>query len=231
MTAGSEILLWTTLTVGVIHAAAGPDHYVPFIALARAGQWTLRKTIWITLLCGIGHIASSIAIALLGVLAGVGMSRVEGWEAWRGHMAGWLLIGFGLAYGIWGLVKAFRLQAERHRHEHHHGQGLPHFHDHRGDGTHKTSTSTWAMFIIFVFGPCEPMIPLIMYPAAKGDYVGLALLTLVFSVATIGTMLIVVSLGVLGIQKIRFAPLEKYSHALAGLTLFLSGIAIEFLGL
>jgi len=29
----------------------------------------------------------------------------------------------------------------------------------------------WALFLIFVFGPCEPLIPLIMYPAAKLNFI------------------------------------------------------------
>ncbi|MFH1263982.1 MAG: hypothetical protein V1495_11140 [Pseudomonadota bacterium] len=231
MTTGTEILLLSTLTVGVIHAAAGPDHYVPFIALARAGNWSLKKALWITLGCGVGHIASSIAIALVGVAAGVGISKVQWLEASRGAIAAWLLIGFGLVYGVWGLVRAIRPKAQRHLHEHHHGDGVPHYHQHGQGGEHAVSRTTWIMFIIFVFGPCEPMIPLIMYPAAKGDYLGLIWVTALFSLATIGTMLVFVGLGVLGVQRIRFAPLEKYSHAIAGFTLLLSGLAIEFLGL
>ena len=225
-----EILSITAFTIAIIHTAAGPDHYVPFIGLARAGNWKLRKTIWVTLLCGLGHVGSSILIGLIGVAAGYGISVINLFEEGRGTIAAWLLIGFGLVYGVWGLVRVYRPKADHHVHKDHGGEGVPHFHDHRGK-SHSNSTSIWAMFIIFVFGPCEPLIPLVMYPAAKGDYLGLIWVTLLFSVATIATMLTFVLLGVFGLQKIRFAFFEKFSHAIAGLTILLSGVAIEFLGL
>jgi sulfite exporter TauE/SafE len=225
-----EILSLTALTIGLIHTAAGPDHYVPFIALSRAGSWTLRKTIWVTVLCGLGHLASSVVIGLVGVAAGYGISQVNALEEGRGTIAAWLLIGFGLAYAVWGIVKALRPKAEQHLHTDHHGEGVPHFHDHRGK-SHATSTNVWMMFIIFVFGPCEPLIPLVMFPAAKGDYLGLVWVTVLFGIATIATMLSLVLLGVFGVSKVRFAFLERYNHAIAGLTLVFCGVAIEFLGL
>ena len=32
----------------------------------------------------------------------------------------------------------------------------------------------WILFTIFVFGPCEPLIPLVMFPAAEHTMVGVA---------------------------------------------------------
>jgi hypothetical protein len=51
----------------------------------------------------------------------------------------------------------------------------------------------------------------------------------VFSVATIATMIGVVLLLSFGIKNIRFGFLEKYMHVLAGAAVFLSGCAIIFL--
>ena len=55
---------------GLIHTAAGPDHYLPFVALARANHWTIKRLSTITCLCGIGHVLSSIVLAGLGILLG-----------------------------------------------------------------------------------------------------------------------------------------------------------------
>ena len=38
------------------------------------------------------------------------------------------------------------------------------------------------LFTIFVFGPCEPLIPILMYPAAKSSVAGMLLVAGVFSV-------------------------------------------------
>jgi hypothetical protein len=35
----------------------------------------------------------------------------------------------------------------------------------------------------------------------------------------------------LGLNSINLKPLEKYSHVIAGATIFVSGMAIQFLGL
>jgi len=70
-----------------------------------------------------------------------------------------------------------------------------------------------------------------MYPAAKQSTFGLILVIIVFSVITIATMLAVVLLASKGIKMISFGKVEKYTHAIAGATIFLSGFAIVFLGL
>jgi len=44
------IIIFTAIPVGILHTLFGPDHYVPFIALAKAHHWSLKKTTWITLL-------------------------------------------------------------------------------------------------------------------------------------------------------------------------------------
>jgi sulfite exporter TauE/SafE len=89
----------------------------------------------------------------------------------------------------------------------------------------------WILFTVFVFGPCEPLIPILMYPAAKSSLSGLVLVTAVFGLVTIMTMLSVVLVSSLGMNLLPVGRLERYSHALAGATVCLSGLAIRFLGL
>ena len=91
----------------------------------------------------------------------------------------------------------------------------------------------WTLFIIFVFGPCEPFIPVLMYPAAHANWVAVGAVCLAFSVATIGTMLGVVlglrrGLDALGAHA---QGMERWSHAIAGATLSACAAAILFLGL
>ncbi|MBN2359269.1 MAG: hypothetical protein JXR83_07430 [Deltaproteobacteria bacterium] len=209
------LLALGALGIGALHTATGPDHYLPFIALARAGRWSMRRTLAVTLLCGLGHVLGSVLIGLVGVAAGVGISQLAPAEDLRGHVAAWLLIGFGLAYGSWGLVRAFKPGARAHH------QTRP----------IASSTGAWTLFIIFVLGPCEPLIPLVMFPAAKGDYPAMIAVVVLFGLATLLTMSALVLGGVLGLGRLRLGALERYSHAMAGLIIFVSGGAIEFLGL
>ena len=94
-----------------------------------------------------------------------------------------------------------------------------------------SNTTPWILFLIFVFGPCEPLIPILMYPAAQHNISGTILVSLLFSVVTIGTMMSIVLAFNLGLNKINLKPIEKYSHLIAGAMIFFSGLAIQFLGL
>ncbi len=230
------ILMWTAITIGFVHTILGPDHYVPFIVLSKARQWSSIKTIIITLLCGIGHVLSSIILGFVGIALGIAVFKLESIEAFRGGLAAWLLIAFGFTYLIWGVHRAIRSKAHTHSHVHEMGIVHSHAHQHTGDHTHVHSTKSanitpWILFVIFVFGPCEPLIPLVMYPAAQGNIASVAIVATAFGLATICTMLGLVLISYYGLSKLPIHKLERYSHALAGLAILLCGGAIKFLGL
>ena len=115
-----------------------------------------------------------------------------------------------------------------HVHKHTHTGEHTHIHE---EAQHPASLTPWVLFIIFVLGPCEPLIPLLMYPAAQSSLAGVALIAGIFGLVTITTMLGVVALAHAGIQRLPLGHLERYAHALAGGTLALSGLAVALLGL
>lgn len=222
-------------SLGFLHTILGPDHYLPFIVMARARQWSQARTAWVTFLCGLGHIGSSVILGLVGIALGMTITRLERIESVRGDLAAWALIVFGLFYFVWGLKKARR--SRLHEHTHIHGDGNMHSHRH-GHGeehahVHENSSpiTPWVLFTIFVFGPCEPLIPLLMYPAAKESLPGLIWVTGVFGGVTILTMMGIVLASTRVIHWIPVTGLEKYTHALAGATISFCGIAIQFFGM
>jgi len=230
------VLYVTAASIGFLHTLFGPDHYLPFVVMAKARSWSLSKTALITVLCGLGHVLSSVVLGLIGIAFGIAVLKLEGLEAWRGNIAAWALIGFGLAYFIWGLRAAVRNKP--HKHTHLHASDNAHIHEHSHIGKHshvhnaqKKNITPWILFTIFVLGPCEPLIPILMYPAAKHSLSGVFIAAGIFSIITITTMLSIVILASLGIQLIPLGRLERYSHALAGAAICLSGLAIQFLGL
>ncbi len=228
-------LLVTAATLGLVHTLMGPDHYVPFIAMSRVGKWSFSKTIVITLVCGLGHVAGSIILGAIGIAAGLAVGGIEGLEDGRGSIAGWLLLGFGLAYMAWGIRQAIRNRP--HTHWHSHGDGMLHEHEHVHTSDHahvhaeenKARRMTpWVLFTIFVFGPCEPLIPLLMYPAAELSVSGIVLVTSVFAVVTLITMTMVVALAHAGLARLSAPWLARYAHATAGFTIATCGAAIKF---
>ena len=87
------------------------------------------------------------------------------------------------------------------------------------------------IFVIFVLGPCEPLIPLLMYPAARESTSGVVVVTVVFALVTVLTMSLAVAIALLGLKTIKISRLEPYGHAVAGSTILACGLAIALLGL
>ncbi|MFC1666435.1 sulfite exporter TauE/SafE family protein [Candidatus Omnitrophota bacterium] len=227
----------TAATIGFMHTVFGPDHYLPFVMMKQARKWSLMKTAMLTLLCGFGHIMSSVIIGALGVIFSINVMRLEILEAFRGNLAGWALVAFGFTYFIWGLHMMlknkphghFHAHADYTNHSHSHSHTSEHVHVH--DGEAKKSITPWVLFTIFILGPCEPLIPILMYPAAKDSIVGVIGVTAIFGIVTIVTMLSIVIISSLGMKLIPLRRLERYTHALAGGAICLCGLAIQFFGL
>jgi len=227
----------TAAALGFVHTVFGPDHYIPFIAMSKARNWSLMKTGVLTLVCGLGHIMSSVVIGIIGIVFGIGVMKLEVLEAARGNLAGWALIAFGFTYFIWGLHKILKNKPHRHSHAHIDYTSHSHSHSHTSEHMHvhseerKASITPWVLFTIFLFGPCEPLIPLLMYPAAKSSIAGVIGVTAIFGIVTILTMFSIVVISYLGISVIPLRRLGRLSHVVAGGSICLCGIAIQFLGL
>jgi nickel/cobalt transporter (NicO) family protein len=235
MSSELSILLIAAASIGFFHTLFGPDHYLPFIVMSKSGEWSMRKTTLITFICGLGHVLSSVIFGIIGIVFGVAITKLEALESFRGNLAAWALIAFGLVYFTWGLRQAYRNRPHHHFHSHQDGIKHEHLHGHQDEHVHahpeKASVTPWILFTIFIFGPCEPLIPLLMYPAAKVNLWSLVFVTTTFGVVTIATMMTIVLISAYGINFLPLSRLSRYTHALAGFTIFLSGIAIQFLGL
>jgi sulfite exporter TauE/SafE len=201
--------------------------------MSKARNWSIFKTGWITFLCGIGHVGSSVLLGFIGMTIGFGLARLEGIESFRGDVAAWLFILFGAGYTLWGFYRMYRKKP--HQHIHSHANGSVHLHEHthtnEHDHVHSKNITPWIMFTIFVFGPCETMIPVLMYPASHSSTWGVVQVALVFSLATILTMLTIVLLASYGLKLVRLGKLERYMHVIAGATIMLSGMGILLLDL
>ncbi len=202
-------LLVSTASIAFLHALA-PDHWLPFIMIGRAQKWSIRKLIFVTFIAGIGHVGSSVLIGLIGLFIGMELSKLEGLEALRGEVGLWLLIGFGVAYALWGLKHA------RH----------PHKHEIVDEKIlNKKVVTVWTLFAVFVLGPCEPLIPL-FFISLKFQIAGIIGVIVVFSVMTWIMMIAQAVIGYLGIQLVKFGTLERYSHTIAGIVIALTGVFI-----
>jgi len=232
LSANLGVLLATAATIGVLHTALGPDHYVPFITIANARSWSMRRTAAVTVMCGLGHVLSSIILGAVGLSIGTALFRLEAIEAVRGQIAGWLLFAFGFMYLIYGARKAIKNRPHVHSHSHLSG----HLHRHVAGHSHphvkeSRKLNVWILFVIFVFGPCEPLIPLLIFPAAEGGITTAIVIALVFAVTTITTMTAMVLVGAYGLSLFRIKSYSRYGHAAAGAAITVSGALVLFAGL
>ena len=237
MTAEVNVLIITAASIGFFHTIFGPDHYLPFVMMSWARKWSLLKTILITILCGLGHIGSSVVLGMAGVGLGLAVKKLEIFESFRGNLAAWLLIAFGLVYFVWGLHRAYCNRL--HEHGHTHANDLMHSHEHSHNREHAhahneksaVNIAPWTLFVIFIFGPCEPLIPILMYPAAQNSLFAMLAVTFVFGAATIITMLGAVLIARAGMNILPLRGMQRFAHVIAGATICLCGLAIQFLGL
>ncbi len=227
-----EILFITAIAVAGIHTLTGPDHYLPFIALSKSRDWPVSKTIGWTILCGSGHVLSSVLLGLGGAGLGWSLSKLSWLENIRGGIAGWVMLLFGLGYGAWGLYRAFRNNPHKHFdlqdngdmyvYQHHHGEVV--------STKERYKVTPWVMFIIFILGPCEPMIPLLYFPAAQNNWWGMLMLIGIYTMVTLVTMVTMVLAGYYGIAFIKMERVERFVHALGGLTIFICGAGMLWMG-
>jgi sulfite exporter TauE/SafE len=227
-----QILMITATGIACLHTVTGPDHYIPFIALSKSRGWSFGKTLLWTTICGCGHVWSSVLLGLGGAALGWSLSKITWLENVRGGLAGWLLLLFGLVYGIWGWIRAYQNKAHKHFDTYEDGSIYVYEHKH-GEAVmpkERYKVTPWVMFIIFLLGPCEPMIPLLYFPAAKNNWWGMSLLIIVYTFFTLATMLAMVILGYYGISFIKPGKQMRYVHALGGLSLFICGAGMLWLG-
>jgi ABC-type nickel/cobalt efflux system permease component RcnA len=231
-----SFLLGTAVSLGFVHTLIGVDHSLPFIMIGKARAWPLRKVLGLTALCGLGHVLSSVVLGFFGIGLGMTLEKLQWIETSRGELAANLLIGFGLAYGSISLWRALRNHPHSHTHTHGNGISHTHVHSHHQDHLHAHSPShgkltAWSLFVIFIFGPCEALIPLLMAPAAEHHWSWVILISLAFGATTIGTMVLVVSAGYLGLGTARFKGMERFANSIAGFAIAGSGVAIQLLGI
>ena len=229
--------LWALITVAasvaLIHTLTGPDHYVPFVVIGRAKSWPLPKTLGLTLLCGLGHVGSSIVLGLLGVAWGISIFHLGKTEAARGELAAWMLFLFGCSYTVWAVWRLLKGRSHSHSHLHADGTWHAHEHGHAGDHAHPHSgkgLTPWILFTIFIFGPCEPLIPLVMVPSARRSVFSLAMVSGIFALVTITTMLVAVISLSLGLHLFPVKRFYRYGHVLAGAALSVCGAGMLLLG-
>ena len=208
-------LLVGAMTVGALHALS-PDHWVPFAAVARGRAWSAGRTARITVLCGFGHVSVSALLGLLALL--VGLEVMKSFGSSMGSVGGILLIGFGLAYGVWGLRRAAGQKVHGHHHRHY-----DHIHD-------PSRASVWGLFVLSCLDPCIAVVP-ILFAAAPLGTLPAVVVVVAYEAATLLSMVALVLLAQAGATRLRWHFLEHYADVAAGGLIAVLGLVLLVLGI
>jgi len=217
-------LMLTAATVGALHSL-GPDHWLPFAALARARNWTPLRTARLAFVCGLGHVTVSALLGILAVL--LGRESVEAFGTTVHGSAPLLLIGFGFAYMTWALWRIFR---GRLLHHVDHIEGRPHDHGHGHRHDHGKALSEWGLFVLFCCDPCIALIPMVVAASARG-WSAIGAVVVVYEIATIAAIIVLVHMAHAGARKVRFAWFDRYGDVIAGAAIVCLGTLVTVLGI
>ncbi|MBV9079573.1 MAG: hypothetical protein JO102_00475, partial [Elusimicrobia bacterium] len=159
--------LLVVAAIAALHTVLGPDHYLPLAALSQASRWPIRRTLALTAIFGAAHVLSAAALGFAALAGGSVAARWLG-DAARSTAAGNALMAVGVVYAAWALVRRFR----------------------RADEAPPAGWPQRLLFVAFLVGPCEPLIPVLIAAAESGR--SPALVATVFGAVTVATMTILV---------------------------------------
>lgn len=215
-------LVLTTIATAVVHTLI-PDHWLPFVLVARAERWSNGRTLMLTGVSALLHVVISIALGLVAVAAGNGAGRaISGLAEHLELLTAGLLVVFGLVYMGWFLVRGGHVHSFG-LHPHH----RPEDHDELSHAPRVKPLTGYTLAFIVGFNPCVLIIPCVLQ-AAQLSRATLVAVAVAFAVSTIGSMLIVTILGLRGTEKLTSPFLTRYGEAFSGGLIALTGLFALF---
>ena len=193
----------TGLSIAALHAAI-PTHWLPFVLIGRARGWSRRRTLAAVALAGGGHILATTALGV--ALARFGREINERFDTAFHWVVAALLVGLG----AW---LAFRAP---------HGQGCDHCEGRKLIPEPTDRAALWGLFLTLTLSPCELFLPVYLTAAPYG-WPGIAWLSAVLAVGTLGGMLTLTWLTLHGAARLRW--LDRLDRRVLGALLALLGVA------
>ncbi len=214
--------------LSLLHAAL-PNHWLPFVLVGRVLKWPRRKTLSLLALAGGGHVLATSALGLgVWALGEAALHRLapEDIERYGEKVAGTLPVILGTVYLLLHTLG-------RHVHSHAKGEviyGEEHAHAHEGEHEHHPSKlseggAILTLFRALTFSPCEAVVGAFLAGVRFGfGYV--LILALGSSVATVLAMFVLTWLTLAGVERLRFAWLDRNEMSLTGALLVAIGILV-----
>jgi len=230
-----NILFLIAVIFGVIHIVLRRDYYKPFVAISKSKNWSSKKTMGVALYSSIGHVIGSVVLSLVGLVPAIMVARLRYFSSMKETILVWFVILFGLIFVVYGIRQAYRSKPHKHLQLYPDGTYHTHTHIHKKDSafveklTKNKDLRIWSMTLNYAFVPFEALIVIQVWPVMKSHYMMIVVSTLIFSIATIVTML---AMTYLVLQGRRFSRLKKiglFSYVIVGVLILVYGLALMFL--
>ncbi len=189
--------LVSTATISLLHTLL-PSHWLCFSLVGRAQGWKLRKTLGITALAGGAHVLSTIALGILMILLGSTLIPEEST----------VIVSSILLMAMGALFLLMQVLRKGHKHEH-----------------DMNRLAIVALILTPTISPCSAVIPMFLVVAGGGVLL-IVLVSTILLVSTVGTMLLLVSLSSMGVEKMKFGFIDRYEKAIVGVILCGLGLLI-----
>lgn len=188
--------------VAFMHAVL-PTHWLPFVLVGREQKWSARKTLGVTALAGLGHVAFTVVIG--AVLVAIGMVAAPKLE----HYFHWVVAGLLAALGVFYLL----------RESHHHPDKPRHYLSDRA--------AIAGLVLLLTLSPCEGFLGIYL-TAVQHGWVGFGLLSVVLLAATTAAMMLFTGLMLAGARWVKLDRLQARESTILGVALILMAIVVLF---
>lgn len=212
MIAPELLLVGAVAAVGVLHTVV-PDHWAPIALIARQQRWTQSQTARAALQAGIGHVVTTLLIALVVWIAGTAFAVRFG--SIVASVSSVALVCFGGWIAIASLLElrtadvAFAGEAAPVR--------VVTQPEQRPGG------SRTALLLILGSSPMIEGIPA-FFAASRYGWELLCIMATVFATATIATYVLLCVTATASLRRLRFGAFERYGEVISGAFVALIGI-------
>jgi ABC-type nickel/cobalt efflux system permease component RcnA len=232
----TSLLLVTSVSTALFHTFI-PDHWLPFVLIGRARNWSLRTTAFVSGGSALLHAGLSIALALLVLAIGQRAAHASG--AVLERASGILLLAFGAAYAIWAWRKGGHFhpggallhgRSSEDCDGREGDSGPDHLHYHADTDIIHGKAGRSALYLAAIIGlnPCVLLLPVVLATAERG----IPAIVLVTGAYAATTTLITMGLSVAGVAGSRRLALPwgaRYMEPLSGALIAVLGLVLLLL--
>ena len=186
-----------------------PDHWLPYVLLAKGRGWPTRRALGVTAAGATSHLFATTLLGLLIVFLGAGATERFGRPA--EIFSGLLVLAFGF-YLLW---------ASKARPSHDHG----HDHDHHHGYEPEAAAADLRLGAVLGARPCAESIPIFLAASTRGVFTSLGAVA-AWAIVTVGAMVAVVWLSLLGLRAVRLEALERHGEAISAWLIIVIGVIV-----